>query len=75
MPNKKYRVWIERRIEHCVEISGKDLTPTQARDLVYDAQLRGAGCSKHSKQEKAFCQSFIEIGDIDLWENRQWKSV
>jgi len=75
MPIKKYRIWVERRIEHCVEISGNDLTPEQARDLVYDAQKRGTGCSKHSKTEKLNCHSFIELGDTDLWEKNQWIST
>ena len=73
MPTKKYRIWIERRIEHAIEVSGADLTPGQAQDIVYEAQHRGTGCSKHSKTEKESCNSFVEISDVEIWENRQWK--
>ena len=73
MPTKKYRIWIERRIEHAIEVSGADLTPGQAQDIVYEAQQRGTGCSKHSKTEKENCNSFVEISDVEIWENRQWK--
>ena len=75
MASKKYRIWIERRIEHAIEVSGPDLTSAQAQDLVYEAQQRGTGCSKHSKTEKGNCNSFVEISDIEIWENRQWKVI
>ena len=52
MPTKKYRIWIERRIEHAIEVSGADLTPGQAQDIVYEAQQRGTGCSNIAKQKK-----------------------
>ena len=73
MAKKRYRIWFERRTEHCIEVTGDDLTPAQARDLAYEAQERGSQCSKHSKFEKANCQSFIEISDTELYENRQWR--
>lgn len=52
MVKKRYRIWIERRTEHCIEVSGDDLTPAQARDIVYESQERGSQCSKHSPTEK-----------------------
>lgn len=73
MAKKRYRIWIERRTEHCIEVSGDELTPAQARDIVYEGQERGAQCAKHSKFEKSNCQSFIEISDTEVYENRQWK--
>ena len=73
MAKKRYRIWIERRTEHCIEVAGDELTPAQARDIVYEGQERGAQCAKHSKFEKSNCQSFIEISDTEVYENRQWK--
>ena len=74
MPKKKYRIWVERRIEHCIEVTGDEtMTPAQARDVAYESQQRGAQCSKHSTFEKANCNSFIEISDTELYEDRKWK--
>ena len=73
MVKKRYRIWIERRTEHCIEVSGDDLTPAQARGIVYESQERGSQCSKHSPTEKKNCQSFVEISDTELFENKQWK--
>ena len=75
MTTKKYRIWFERRIEHAIEISGTDLTPAQAESLAYKNQQRGAGCTKHSTTEKTNCNNFLEVADIEVWENRQWKVI
>ena len=71
MPTKKYRIWIERRIEHAIEVSGADLTPGQAQDIVYEAQQRGTGCSKHSKTEKESCNSFVKIDNGKFFKIRR----
>ena len=73
MAKKRYRIWLESRTEHCIAVTCAELTPAQGRDLAYESQERGSQCSKHSKFEKANCQSFIEISDTELYENRQWK--
>ena len=70
---KTYRVLIERRIIHAIEVNWDDLTPAQARDMVYEAQLKGATCNKHSAREKKSCQTIVEIIDTEIYENKQWK--
>ena len=50
MAKKRYKIWIERRIVHAIEVSGDDMTPAQARDMVYEAQEHAANCTKHSKK-------------------------
>ena len=75
MVKKKYRVWIERRTVHAIDVAGNDMTPAQARDMVYEAQEKSANCTKHSKQERESCQKFVEIIDTELYENRQLKVV
>tara|TARA_R110000824_G_scaffold71116_3_gene182290 strand:+ start:1458 stop:1706 length:249 start_codon:yes stop_codon:yes gene_type:complete len=77
--NKKnistYKIWIERRIVHGLEIKGEGLTPEAAKDIAYKSQLKGANCLKHSPKEKKACTTYVEIADIELWdsENKQWK--
>ena len=70
---KTYRVLIERRIIHAIEVKGKDLTPAQARDMVYESQVKGANCHKHSAREKKSCQTIVEIIDTEIYENKEWK--
>ena len=73
MAKKRYKIWIDRRIVHAIEVSGDEMTPAQARDMVYEAQEHAANCTKHSKSEKADCNFFLEIIDTELYENRKWK--
>ena len=42
MAKKRYRIWFERRTEHCIEVSGDDLPP----EIIYTSRAHGWSTTK-----------------------------
>tara|TARA_R110000824_G_scaffold114622_6_gene265294 strand:+ start:885 stop:1112 length:228 start_codon:yes stop_codon:yes gene_type:complete len=66
----KYRVWVEHRLVHAIEVVAG--SAEEAQDKVYEQQLKGTYCSKHNKSEKITCQKIIELMETEIKKDRSW---